>query len=307
MNNWTKAKQIADRLIAETKIQNFKIRKKDYPELNNSFIVLNDILYQVSNTKEGKLGDSYRSVVKKISTKSGEEFALRITKSTNEEFDDNEIPALTLLDRYIGHFSREKTNTCHKQQIESYEFQYAYKKYIAMPIIKGTTLAKLDPSIFEHNRLKLAISFIEDLINLHEKGILPIDFLPQNIMVDPISLEVKIIDFETALILPPGTKETFSDNYFSSEVDLEFLNTYLPPENMQNEHFPSKIIVSIASNIWEAASIIKLFGFIHIAEQMQNKEPTQRPTLTDIKKQLQLIEEELKNENSPPAKKFKSV
>ena len=113
--------------------------------------------------------------------------------------------------------------------------------------------------------------------------------------------------FNDSIVSNESISSPFSDNYFSPEVDLEFLNTHLPPENMQNEHFPSKIIVSIASNIWVAASIIKLFGFTHIAEQMQNKEPTQRPTLTEIKKQLQLIEEELKNENSPPAKKFKSV
>ena len=286
----TKAQEITNAKTASGETC-FKIRKKDHG-LQNSFVVLNSILYKVSKTIEGTLGTACRSVVKKISDQDGKEYALKITKSTTQDFDDNEIPALKLLNRHFGNFCRKKEDKTTEQPCNEYEFQFAYKKYTAMPIISGTTLNQLfkdNPNINKYTRTKIAIGFIEDLIYLHERGILPIDLLGQNIMLNDLSadvLEVKIIDFESAIILPPGQEQILCDNYFDPSMPIEEMRKSLPPESINTEQFPEKIICSRRSNIWDAAQIIARLGFPEIAEQMQSDDAAKKPTLVAVKEQL---------------------
>ena len=290
MNDWIEAKKIAEAEISKGKTD-FKISRKIY-SLENSFVVLKSNLYKVSRTAEGKLGDSFRSIVKRISNDSNKEFALKITKSPSKDFDSNEIIVLEKLGKELGHFAREKIGS-----IESFgsEFQYSYKQYTAMPIVSGSDLSKALTDVrnmSEHVRTKLAISFIENLMDLHEKGILPVDLLPQNIMVDLNLCKVETIDFESVLMLPAGETKVFVENYFSQipqEQQTEFFKQSLPPENMHTGELPNKIIASIEANIWMAAKVMDMFGFPEMTKEMRREDPKERPTLAVLKEQLVAI------------------
>ncbi|MGL5511356.1 MAG: serine/threonine protein kinase, partial [Microcoleaceae cyanobacterium] len=97
---------------------------------------------------------------------------------------------------------------------------------LVMPDIGSISLDKYiqQKSLTILEILEIALQLTNILHELHQQNIIHKDIKPANILIHPVSLEIKLIDFSIASMLPRETQEIQSPNI------LEGTLAYLAPE-----------------------------------------------------------------------------
>lgn len=107
---------------------------------------------------------------------------------------------------------------------------------LAMPLIAGVPLDKylsVNLSIPQSIRQLMACSLLENLSKIHEKGVIHLDIKPKNMLYDPVTRKVCLIDFGSAE--PVDVLVPFTD------IDhAKFGLEYLPSEHLRNEVLTTK-------------------------------------------------------------------
>lgn len=121
--------------------------------------------------------------------------------------------------------------------------------YLAMPLFKGITLSAFlaaSPPETPSERQALGVALLNNLQRIHEKGITHNDMKPNNILIDPITREIRIIDFGCAKDL--ATKE----HLVYTDIDSAVFAFELPPEYLA----PGGVVANPALDIYAVTSLL---------------------------------------------------
>jgi len=171
----------------------YKIRKRDrfpgHPALPASFIYINQKLYRISVT----LGSGRSGTVKLLFDKNANIFTIkRITFNPYKGCPTEESTILHMLNKFYGDGMRATISI--KDDVPDGDYKY----YMVMQYEKGTTLNKFLKTAQQLNDTKkcqIALNFINALNELHQHGIIHSDLHEENIIVNPRTLEIAIVDF----------------------------------------------------------------------------------------------------------------
>jgi len=174
-----------------------KISKKDNPELSYSYIIL-DINGQKKpfRVSHDVLGKGMEGKVKIIENQQGERFAVKILANTASL--DTEVANMKEVGAVITDFTRKRE----KKYSKTLQDMIGDKRYVVMPLHKGTEIAQLlrNKNLTDNQKIELALKCCEAIKKLHDQGILHRDIKSANFIasIDDSSgkiEEVNVIDF----------------------------------------------------------------------------------------------------------------
>ncbi|OGT47686.1 MAG: hypothetical protein A3E82_00880 [Gammaproteobacteria bacterium RIFCSPHIGHO2_12_FULL_38_11] len=193
-----------------------KIRRQDKRDRKNSLIKAQDgeiyMLAHDDNHNESYLGYGAFASVKKAINSHGQYVAVRIEyEKTNYEQNLNESNDPTISEEIsltVGKLKRESTSkktlgnrvNPTAQSSNSEEGELKEKKCYQIQNLAGIDLnyflqIKKD-QLSQNERIRLGIRIINAVAKLHEKNIAHLDLKPANILIDPLTHEITLIDFD---------------------------------------------------------------------------------------------------------------
>ncbi|MGE3317826.1 MAG: protein kinase [Candidatus Berkiella sp.] len=217
--------QIAEQLMQDslTKFPNksFKIRRKDNEKLIHSFFCLitpsGPVLFAAARDKyqdEGYLGEGSRGKVKVLEARNGQVAAIKIEPELEaEETRETEIAILTRKGHIFGTFTRQLD-----ERVEWLEGELTGEKIYSILLLhpgidmhEGYMEGKefSQRKLSEKQKLIAAIKIALEIKDLHDHNEIHRDLKEANIVMDqdpsnPDLISLKLVDYETAAVLPEG-------------------------------------------------------------------------------------------------------
>lgn len=189
------------KLFSDDEIKKIKVisqNKFRFPSLQCNYqlriIKFNDspTLYAIYLGQEASLGYGTFGTVKLMQNlTTGEWCAVKNNKnlgSTEQSILTNEIKHLKLMGRFIGNLHYKK--------------EYGRRDLIGMRLAPGISLfefSQKNKNLSSINWLRIAKNIIEAVLQFHEKDILHCDIKPNNMIINPDTLDVTLIDLGASL------------------------------------------------------------------------------------------------------------
>jgi len=223
-----------------------KFTKPKSSQTKNSFIKIDEVIYLVENKRipgQSLLGEGSFGKVKRVRSKAGKEFALKIVGIRDQTDQNNYQNSITINNTLKFLIGTVKRNFLPTKFFKGK--QIVRKGYLLLKLHLGIGLqdqVKIQPPYHEQNKNIICLNIAEKIKFLHDRNIIHGDIKPSNIMID--GLEVKLFDFGLSTILQ---RNQLSVSKRSGSL------FYIAPE-VQEEHFMSK-----ASDIYSFAIMLQRF------------------------------------------------
>ncbi|MFM8453998.1 MAG: protein kinase domain-containing protein [Gammaproteobacteria bacterium] len=211
----------------------------------------NDQLFAIYKGGEqalGKGGEGILKIAQNLET--GEFFALKKSLSPPSPVS---VEITQAMNQFFGQQKRNKPASGKKDLVVHYAL---------IKLLQGTTLTRALEKQNNLPKLELAIQAAEALFKMHQKGFLHLDFKLDNLMYNPDSGKLSLIDFGTSAKLKPGEPVLYrrffegSLGYAEPVSDL-FENTIsIDPQNLNDRFLVeknkyAKDLLSDNSGLWE--------------------------------------------------------
>lgn len=197
---WQRAKEF----FKDNPLEN-KLKKPKLSSTENSFIKIDNEIYLIENQRipgQSLLGEGSFGKVKRVRSKAGKEFALKIIgireqSQTDQNNYQNSITINNILKFLIGAMKRSFLPT------KIFKGKKIVRKgYLLLKLHLGIELweqLKIQPAYNDDTKNIICLNIAEKIKFLHDRNIIHGDIKPSNIMID--GLEVKLFDFGLSTIL----------------------------------------------------------------------------------------------------------
>lgn len=305
-SEWVLAHQLyaQDQRSLFSKVQlPYKISRKRHPTLKHSFIVIPSsaspngyllgALSRGSLQHEGIISYGGMAIFKTITWENGEVSGVKIQdnpqlKNSREAYIYQQLgyPCFQFVRSYR---TRKKDNHNHSpHDIWLHDKKIKDKNYLIIPIFPGIELFKFmknhKTSLAE--KAHIALNIAQSIKKIHDLNILHCDIKPENLIYDPSTQTIHVIDFGVSIVL-----KSFETHRVTHA--LRGTEGFIAPEILRYSHY------SKASDIY---SLGKTFLDMGLNEQDLNRfklfdSPDQRPTIESLISQLEDFYHHIKEKN----------
>ncbi len=140
-------------------------------------------------------------------------------------------------------------------------FTFDHYTYLAMPRINGNVLSSYllhHANILKIQRLEMAIYLFNALKKIHANGIVHLDIKPKNILINPITNKLRLIDF--------GCAETIGTSIqYTGLATAKYAIEHMPPEYLENNP------VTVASDIYSMCLTLAAILGLDVVELVENR------------------------------------